>query len=220
MMTKRFGDTTQRVLVIASCVMMLSVLVLPQIAEARRGGVRHGGYHGGGRHHHHHHHHHYHPHPHPHPHFHVHFWHPHLWHPIGFFLTALTVTAIVVSVNNQDYHYDNGVYYQETTNDSGEKGYVAVTAPIGAKVPSLPDGNEKTTVSGKDYWYYGGVFYVKDSDGKYVVVQGPVGAVVQNLPDGAKEEYHSDVLYYAYGGIYFQPKSVNGQTQYEVVAHP
>jgi len=147
-------------------------------------------------------------------------WHPHFWHPIGFFITALAVTAIVVSVSGNNYHYDNGVYYQESTNDSGEKGYVAVPAPIGAKVPSLPDGYETAKAGSTAYYYYGGVFYTKDTDGKYVVVQGPVGAVVANLPDGAKEEYYSDVLYYNYNGIYFQPKSVSGDTRFQVVAHP
>jgi hypothetical protein len=38
--------------------------------------------------------------------------------------------------------------------------------------------------------------------------------------DGAKEEYYNDVLYYNYNGIYFQPKSVNGDTQFQVVQHP
>ena len=132
----------------------------------------------------------------------------------------MAVTAIVVSVNKQDYHYDNGVYYQESTNDSGETGYVAVPAPIGAKVPSLPEGYTPVTVGSNQYYYYGGVFYIKDTDGKFVVVQGPVGAVVPNLPDGSKEQYFDDVLYYAYNGIYFQPKSANGTTQYEVVDHP
>jgi hypothetical protein len=132
----------------------------------------------------------------------------------------MAVTAIVVSVNNRNYHYDNGVYYQESTNDQGEKGYVAIPAPIGAKVPSLPEGYETAKAGSNTYYYYGGVFYTKDTDGKYVVVQGPVGAVVANLPDGAKEEYHNDILYYNYNGIYFQPKSVNGDTQFQVVAHP
>ena len=40
------------------------------------------------------------------------------------------------------------------------------------------------------------------------------------MPDGAKEMSYSDVTYYSYGGIYFQPKSVNGQTEYAVVDHP
>ena len=132
----------------------------------------------------------------------------------------MAVTAIVISVNNKNYQYDNGVYYEESTNDSGEKGYVAIPAPIGAKVPSLPEGNTPVTVGSKTYYYYGGTFYLKDTDGKYVVVQGPVGAVVANLPDGSEEQNVNDVTYYLYGGIYFQPKSVNGQTQYAVVDHP
>ena len=135
--------------------------------------------------------------------------------------TALAVTAIVVNANDgKDYHYDNGVYYEKSTDDSGQSGYVAVAAPIGAKIPSLPDGYETAKTGDKDYYYYGGAFYEQGSDGQYVVVPGPVGAVVSSLPDGAKEKSVSDILYYNYAGIYFQPKSVNGQTKFQVVEHP
>ena len=208
------GILERKIVLPVMCLLLLNLVLMPQPAFAPRGGVHHGGgghhggYHGG------------HHGGHPHHHMHVHMWHPHLWHPIGFFITAMAVTAIVVSVNNRNYHYDNGVYYEESTSDSGQKGYVAVPAPIGAKVPSLPEGYETVTAGSHQYYYYGGVFYTKDTDGKYVVVQGPVGAVVANLPDGAKEETYNDVQYYNYGGIYFQPKSVNGDTQYQVVQHP
>ena len=132
----------------------------------------------------------------------------------------MAVTAIVVSANNHQYHYDNGVYYEESTSDSGQQGYVAIPAPIGAKVPSLPEGYDTVKVSQKDYYYYAGTFYLRDTDAKYVVVQGPVGAVVSYLPDGAKEENVNGITYYNYAGVYMQPKSVNGETQYAVVEHP
>ena len=60
--------------------------------------------------------------------------HPMFWHPVGFFMAAMTTTAIVVSLNNRQYHYDQGVYYVPADN-----GYEAVSAPIGAKIPDLPD---------------------------------------------------------------------------------
>ena len=97
---------------------------------------------------------------------------------------------------------------------------MAIPAPIGAKIPSLPDGYSTVVVKSTNYYFYGGTFYQKDTDGKYVVVPGPVGAVVPYLPDGSKEKDVDDVVYYDYGGIYFQPKSVNGDTQYIVVQHP
>jgi len=132
----------------------------------------------------------------------------------------MAVTAIVVTVASKPYHYDNGVYYEESKDDSGKSGYVAIPAPIGAKIPSLPDGYSTVKVKSTNYYFYGGTFYQKDTDGKYVVVPGPVGAVVPYLPDGSKEKDVDDVVYYDYGGIYFQPKSVNGDTQYIVVQHP
>ena len=142
------------------------------------------------------------------------------WHPIGFFITAMAVTAIVVSASdNHQYHYDNGTYYKESDQD-GQSGYVVVPAPIGAKVPSLPEGYDPIDLDNKTYYYYAGAFYLKDTDGKYVVVQAPVGAVISYMPDGYDTKYVNDVLYYVYDNIYYQPKSVGGEMSYEVVAHP
>ena len=77
----------------------------------------------------------------------------HWWHPVGFFLTTLAVTAIVVSAAEKDYYYDQGVYYQKSTKSDGTSGYVAVPAPIGAKVPTLPPGNTPVTVAGGQTFY-------------------------------------------------------------------
>ena len=183
--------------------------------RGRRGG--HGGGHHGG-----------HRHARPRPHHHHHHmhrgWHPGpRWHPVGFFLTTMAVTAVVVHVasSNEKVYYDDGTYYKETTSDQGEKGYTVVQAPIGARVPTLPEGSAEVDVAGKNYYYHAGVFYFPDTDGEhYVVVQPPTGAVIPYLPDGYKKEYHGDILYYVYGDIYYQPKSVNGEVSYEVVGHP
>ena len=169
---------------------------------------------------------------HVHHHVHVHhMWHPGVhflwrppvfWHPFGFFVAALATTAIVVSVanSNDQYYYDQGTYYQETEKD-GQKGYVAVAAPIGATVPTLPDGNVEVAVGDKSYYYYAGTFYFPDTDGEhYVVVQAPVGAVIPYLPDGYQKEAHGDITYYSYAGIYYQPKTVSGEVSYEVVSPP
>jgi len=147
---------------------------------------------------------------------------PVFWHPFGFFITALATTAIIVSVanSNQTYQYDQGTYYQET-DQNGQKGYEVVSAPIGARVPTLPDGSVEVAVTGKTYYYYAGTFYFPDTDGEhYVVVQAPVGAVIPYLPDGYRKESLSDITYYVYGGIYFQPRTVSGEISYEVVLPP
>lgn len=61
------------------------------------------------------------------------------------FITAVALTAIVITVVNnnnekEEYKFDDGTYYQETKQDA-KTGYIAVTAPIGAKVPTLPSDN-------------------------------------------------------------------------------
>ena len=153
-------------------------------------------------------------------------WHPGVWwHPIGFFVVALATTAIVIAVTNDDddekqYHYDNGTYYTET-NQNGQKGYQVVPAPIGARVPALPDGYTSIQLGSEDYYYYSGAFYLEDTDQQhYVVVQAPQGAVIPYLPDGNEKTTVNGIQYYLYDGIYYQAKSANGQVTYEVVAHP
>ena len=64
------------------------------------------------------------------------------WHPIGFLVTTLAVTAIVVNANNQQYHYDQGVYYVKV-----DEGYKVVPAPAGAKVTALPENSVQVTVN-------------------------------------------------------------------------
>ena len=180
----------------------------PQTVQAQRGRHGPGGPGPGGPSHMHHH-----PHPHPHP-------HPHV---IGHIVTAVAITAIVVTVVNsnnqkQQYQYDNGTYYQETQQD-GQTAYVVVPAPIGAKVPTLPDDSSPITFGSNTYYYYASTFYLGDGS-DYVVVQPPVGAVVPYAPDGAEQKTVNGIDYLVYGGIYYQAKSDNGDVVYEVVQHP
>ena len=139
------------------------------------------------------------------------YWGP-AWHPWGFFVATVAVTAIVVSVNNQNYYYDEGVYYEPK--DDGE-GYVVVEAPVGAAVSSLPKETEKITVEGETYYYYGGTFYQKEGD-KYVVVPPMAGTVVENLPEGGKEVKVGDMTYVKVGDVYYQPTEVSGREVWEV----
>ncbi len=44
------------------------------------------------------------------------YWGP-VWHPWGFFVATLATTAIIVSVNNAQYHYDQGVWYAPIMED-------------------------------------------------------------------------------------------------------
>ena len=172
-----------------------------------------------------------HVHHHHHTHVHVHvgwgprvFYHPGpRWHPIGFFVTTVAVTAIIVTAVNEnneeeEYQYDDGTYYKETNQD-GQTGYVAVPAPIGAKVPTLPSDNTEITVGSTTYYYYASTFYTA-SGSDYVVVQPPPGATVPYVPDGYEKKEINGVQYYIYNNIYYLPKSDNGDIVYEVVEHP
>ena len=149
--------------------------------------------------------------------------HSHHHHVIGKFITVMAVTAVVVTVVNnnnqkQQYQYNNGTYYQEST-QNGQTGYVEVAAPIGAKVPTLPDDNTPITVGSATYYYYASTFYTPDGK-DYVVVQPPVGAIVPYAPDGSEKKTVSGIEYSVYAGIYYQAKSDNGNVVYEVVEHP
>jgi hypothetical protein len=140
-------------------------------------------------------------------------WRPHglFWHPVGFLLTTLAVTAIVVNANNKRYHYDQGVYYVKVDN-----GYKAVTAPIGANIPELPDDTQDVVVGSNTYYYYQGTFYTQDDKG-FTVVTAPAGATVSYVPQGYTTTTVNGTTYYKYGGVDYQPKMVDGGTAYVVV---
>lgn len=138
------------------------------------------------------------------------YWGP-VWHPWGFVVATLAVTAIVVSIDNQDYNYDEGVFYVES-----DGGYVVVEAPQGATVKVIPKESEVVEVSPTvNNYYYGGTFY-EQKDGSYTVVPPTAGTVVANLPEGAEEVKVGDQTFVKYGDTYYQPVQVDGKNMYEV----
>lgn len=139
------------------------------------------------------------------------YWGP-VWHPWGFFVATLAATAIIISVENQQYHYDQGVYYIES-----DGGYTVVQAPVGATIKVLPEDSEKVVVNETtNNYYYGGTYYEK-SDGGYTVVPPTSGTLVEHLPEGGEEVKIGDVTYVKYGETYYQPVQVDGKNMYEVV---
>jgi hypothetical protein len=142
--------------------------------------------------------------------YHPYYW-GHNWHPLGFFAATLATDAFLVSAANQQYYYDEGVYYQPLSG-----GYSVVPAPVGATVSSLPPGYETTMVGNDYYYYYGGAFYVDTGNG-YQVVAAPYGAVVTQIPDGAIQQDINGQTYLVYNNTYYQPVSQNGTDAYEVV---
>ncbi len=151
-------------------------------------------------------HHHYYYHP-----YRPYYWGP-AWHPWGFVVATLAVTAIVVSVNNQQYHYDNGVYYMPASG-----GYTVVQAPVGATVTTIPSGSQTVVVNETtNNYYFGGTYYEK-SDTGYTVVPPTAGTIVETLPEGGEEVRIGEQTYVKYGETYYQPIQKDGKDVYEVV---
>lgn len=144
-------------------------------------------------------------------------YHPFYWgpayHPWGFFVAALATTAIIVTVANQQYHYDQGIYYAPSNG-----GYTVVQAPVGAVVTTIPSTAQTVVVTGSttNNYYYGGTFYEKSSKG-YTVVPPTAGTIVASLPEGGKETKVGDVTYVKIGETYYQPIQQDGKDVYEVV---
>ena len=132
-------------------VIVLLVPALETLTEARGPRGPRGGPGGGGARASHHRHHspHRRPHHHGHAHVHVRVWRPvRWWHPIGFTLTVLATTAIVVSV---------------TEDSNGGDG----------KDEEGKQDNQAQELDGAKYYYDRGTFYKKEGD-VYVVIKAPI----------------------------------------------
>lgn len=147
------------------------------------------------------------------------FWHPYrpffwgpMWHPWGFFVATMATTAVIISVQNQQYHCDHGVYYVEE-----EDGYRVVQAPVGATVESLPKETEIVQVDETtNNYYYGGAFYEK-SDLGYTVVPATAGTIVPHLPEGGEEVKIGEQTFVQFGDTYYMPIQLDGENMYEIV---
>jgi hypothetical protein len=135
------------------------------------------------------------------------YWGP-AFHPFGAVVATMAATAVIVSVANQQYHYNQGVWYVPASG-----GYQAVPAPVGGTVSTLPSG--AATVAGGDY-YYAGAYYQKAGNG-YTVVAPQAGTVVEKLPPGGEEVTIGDRKYVKFGDTYYQPIEQDGKAKYEVV---
>jgi hypothetical protein len=151
--------------------------------------------------------------------YHPYYYHPYhpyyfgpAYHPWGFFIATMAATAMIITVANQQYHYDQGVYYVASNG-----GYTVVQAPVGATITTLPPGSQTVVINETtNNYYYGGTYYEKKPEG-YTVVPPTAGTVVENLPEGGKEEKIGEVTYVKVGETYYQPIEKNGKNMYEVV---
>ena len=94
-----------------------------------------------------------------------------------------------------------------------------VNMPVGSAVRTLPVGYRPMAVAGRNYYYYGGAYYMPDEmtdssqPQSYTVVAPPLGATVDTLPAGAQEI--SPGLYSA-GGVKYRPSYDDGKIVYVV----
>jgi hypothetical protein len=130
------------------------------------------------------------------------------FHPWGAVVATVAATAIIISVADHQYRYDQGVWYQP----SGDK-YKVVPAPVGAAVSALP--SDAVLLADGEY-YYAGSYYKKTSNG-YEVVAPRAGTVVDKLPPGGEEVTVGDRKYVRFGDTYYQPVDEGGHPKYEVV---
>jgi hypothetical protein len=140
------------------------------------------------------------------------------------------------------YYYYDGIFY--CPYDNG--GYQVVTPPLGAAVPSLPEGATAIKIDGVQYYEASGVYYkvVVDDKGKtmYVVAgrdgtlntdasatdpnasiaMPKVGDMVNQLPDDCHKVILNGKRYFVSpDGIYYEKVTdPNGNTAYRIISLP
>lgn len=163
---------------------------------------------------------------------------PHL----GFYLGVLPYGYYPFYWNDMLYYYYGGVFY--TPYDGG--GYQVTTPPLGAAVPSLPEGARSIVINGQQFYELNGVYFkaVTNDQGKTVYevagrdgvlntdgsVQPPqvdsatpqVGDVVNELPDNCRKvTLNGKKFFVSPNGIYYQPfTDSNGNPGYRIASVP
>jgi hypothetical protein len=161
---------------------------------------------------------------------------PHL----GFYLGVLPFGYYPFYWGDDLYYYYGGVFYQPY--DGG--GYQVTTPPVGAAVPSLPEGAKSIMIDNQQFYEMNGVYYkaVVNDQGKTVYVVagkdgvlntdgsavGPdsaapqVGDIVNELPDGCRKVVLNGKKYYVSpNDIYYQAYTdENGSTGYRIASIP
>jgi hypothetical protein len=77
----------------------------------------------------------------------------------------------VVTVDGWPYYLSGHVFYQKITRD-GKVAYVTVDAPVGARVPTIPEYAVEVKHNGQSYYRVDQIFYQKQGD-SFVVVKNP-----------------------------------------------
>ena len=98
----------------------------------------------------------------------------------GAFVERTPRQVVNVNVNDQNYGYSNGAYYQiqPPEEEGGEPTFKTVESPVGATVDYVPDGASSKTVDGIVYFVFNDTYYrpsYNGSDVVYMVVENPEG---------------------------------------------
>jgi hypothetical protein len=161
---------------------------------------------------------------------------------IGFYLGYLPFGYYPFYWGSSLYYYYGGIFYQPYDNG----GYQVTTPPIGAAVPTLPEGARPIKIDGVQYYESDGVYYKLGTDDKgkviYIVagrdgvlntgdeatdpnasVALPkVGDIVNQLPDDCRKVILNGKRYYVSpDGIYYEKVTdPNGNTAYRIASLP
>jgi biotin carboxyl carrier protein len=161
--------------------------------------------------------------------YHPYFFHPYrpfvwgpVWHPWGFFIAALTATAIIISVADNDVptHYDMASVYFPGADFTAVEKQLLFTGPSfethnSRSYPVISRSELLRLKADGDYYYDQGVFYLKGNGG-YTAVAAPLGATIKTLPSGYETVTIDDkgTKNYYYGGTFYEKTS----SGYKVVA--
>ena len=163
---------------------------------------------------------------------------PHL----GFYLNTLPFGYYPFYWGDDLYYYNDGTFY--TPYDGG--GYQVTVPPIGAAIPSLPDGAKSIMIDGQQFYEMNGVYYkavINDQQKTVYVVAGrdgvlntddsavtpadetaapQVGDIVNELPDGChKVSLNGKKYYVSPNDIYYQIYTdESGNTGYRIASVP
>jgi hypothetical protein len=165
------------------------------------------------------------------------FGYPHL----GFYLNVLPFGYYPFYWGDDLYYYYGGVFYSPY--DGG--GYQVTTPPVGAAVPTLPDGAKSIMIDNQQFYELNGVYYkivINDAGKKVYVVAGrdgvlntggqavgdaqtsapQVGDVVNELPDGCRKVIlNGKKFFVSPNDIYYQPfVDDDGNTGYKIASIP
>ncbi len=103
-----------------------------------------------------------------------------------------------IKVRGKSYYHRKGRFYRRTS-----KGYINITAPIGAIIMDLPIGFARLFIDGHYYYRYEGIYYRRHNHG-YRVVRPPIGVRLSVLPYDAEIVRLHNGYYYGYDGTYYR----------------